>query len=182
MDPGNLANYERYYQFHDPITRLMQAHRSAVRATDVLSHELLKRTEFFNDFLARDGLHWGTNLYAWDGDQNIGDMRIWRDRKREDFSNDDLEVLDLIRPAFIAALRRSRHAQIATALPQKGSALDILSEREIDVARLISCGLSDKEIARRLALSTTTVRTHISHAFRKHGVDSRIQLLRALGL
>jgi hypothetical protein len=63
----------------------------------------LVRTEFFNDFLARDGLHWGVNLYAWVGDQNIGDMRIWRDRRHENFSSDDLQLLDLMRPVFTAA-------------------------------------------------------------------------------
>ena len=64
MDAANLLQYERYYQFHDPITLKLQQHRRAVRVTDVLAQEHLSRTEFFNDFLARDGLHWGVNLYA----------------------------------------------------------------------------------------------------------------------
>jgi acyl carrier protein len=53
------------------------------------------RTEFFNDFLYRDGLYWGVNLYAWDGDRNIGDMRIWRSRRRERFGADTLDLLEL---------------------------------------------------------------------------------------
>lgn len=181
MDPANLRQYEQYYQYHDPITPAMQQHRRAVRATDVLSHERLKQTEFFNDFLARDGLHWGVNVYAWDGAENIGDMRIWRDRRRENFSADELQLLDMIRPAFLAALRRSRKGQ-ARALVQRPDALAGLSEREIDVARLMSCGLSDKEISRKLGISLATVRTHIGHAFRKQGVDSRIKLVQALRL
>jgi DNA-binding CsgD family transcriptional regulator len=179
MDPANLRLYEQYYQFHDPITPAMQKYQTAVRATDVLSHELLKKTEFFNDFLAKDGLHWGMNLYAWDGPQNIGDIRLWRDRKQQDFSADELQLLDLIRPAFLSALRRCRLDQkpnsvLHTIVPQK------LSEREIDVARLMSCGLTDKEIARRLGISLATVRTHISHAFRKQGVDNRMKLIQTL--
>lgn len=184
MDPGNLRAYERYYQFHDPITPAMQRCRSPVRATDVLSHEQLKRSEFFNDFLARDGLHWGVNLYAWDDDQNIGDMRIWRDRRRENFTDDDLELLDLIQPAFLAALKRCRRTGTVKAAspPRRAQAIAALSGREVDVVQLMSCGLSDKEIARRLGISVATVRTHIGHAFRKHGVDSRMKLVRALGL
>ncbi len=108
MDSANLARYESYYQFHDPITLTLQQHRSAVRVTDVMPQRELMRTEFFNDFLARDGLHWGVNLYAWSGERNIGDMRIWRDRRRGDFTQDDLALLDLVRPALVAALRRSR--------------------------------------------------------------------------
>jgi len=181
MDPANLVQYERYFQYHDPITPAMQLHRRAVRATDVLSQDQLVRTEFFNDFLVRDGLHWGVNLYAWDGADNIGDMRIWRDRRRTNFSSDDLQLLDLVGPAFVAALRRCRQRG-APSVVCHDSTLLALSERERDVAQLVSCGLSDKEIARRLGISLCTVRTHVSHAFRKLGVDNRMKLVQRLGL
>jgi hypothetical protein len=59
----------------------------------------------FNDFLARDGLHYGLNLYVYDGEINIGDMRIWRNRRRENFDSSDLEVLDLIKPHFCNSMR-----------------------------------------------------------------------------
>lgn len=80
MDPANIKQYETYFQFNDPITPLMKRYEVAVRATDVLKHEALRKTEFFNDFLHKDGLYWGVNLYAWHQGSNLGDMRIWRDR------------------------------------------------------------------------------------------------------
>jgi hypothetical protein len=46
MDPINLRAYESYYQFHDPITPLMQRYQVAVRATDVLAIEELKKPNF----------------------------------------------------------------------------------------------------------------------------------------
>jgi len=179
MDADNLLQYERYYQYHDPITLKLQQHRRAVRVTEVLAQERLTRTEFFNDFLARDGLHWGVNLYAWSGDLNIGDMRIWRDRRRANFDDNDLAVLDLVRPAFVAALRRSR-GELARLAPAELSAASPLSKRENEVAGLAACGLHDKEIARRLGISITTVRTHLDHAFRKLGVTNRVLLIRRL--
>ncbi|WP_024514191.1 helix-turn-helix transcriptional regulator [Bradyrhizobium sp. Tv2a-2] len=33
------------------------------------------RTEFFNDFLGRDGLYWGVNAYSYIGNRNIGEAR-----------------------------------------------------------------------------------------------------------
>jgi len=179
MDATNLLQYERYYQYHDPITLTLQQHRRAVRVTDVLAQERLTRTEFFNDFLARDGLHWGVNLYAWSGDHNIGDMRIWRDRRRANFDDNDLAVLDLVRPAFVAALRRSR-CELVPPAPAEPSAASPLSKRENEVASLAACGLHDKEIARRLGISITTVRTHLDHAFRKLGVTNRMLLVQRL--
>ena len=179
MDAANLLQYERYYQYHDPITLTLQQYRRAVRVTDVLAQERLTRTEFFNDFLARDGLHWGVNLYAWSGDRNIGDMRIWRDRRRANFDDNDLAVLDLVRPAFVAALRRSRGEPVRPS-PAEPPAASPLSKRENEVASLAACGLHDKEIARRLGISITTVRTHLDHAFRKLGVTNRMLLVQRL--
>jgi DNA-binding CsgD family transcriptional regulator len=178
MDSANLARYESYYQFHDPITLTLQQHRSAVRVTDVMPQRELMRTEFFNDFLARDGLHWGVNLYAWSGACNIGDMRIWRDRRRGDFTQDDLALLDLVRPALVAALRRSRD-DCTVARPGRGLEAR-LSAREREVAHLATTGLGDKDIARRLGISPTTVRTHIDNAYRKLGVNNRVALTRCL--
>jgi hypothetical protein len=134
MDRANLRRYEQHYQFRDPITLKLQQHRRAVRVTDVLAQGQLERTEFFNDFLARDGLHWGVNLYAWSGDSNIGDLRIWRDRRRENFSETDLALLDLVRPALVAALDRCRgegHEPSASAKPSRRA----IHRRSVDASR-----------------------------------------------
>jgi DNA-binding CsgD family transcriptional regulator len=183
MDPGNLARYEAYYQFHDPITFELQRHHRAVRVNDVMPQAELKRTEFFNDFLALDGLHWGVNLYAWDGGRNIGDMRIWRDRRHENFDRDDLALLDVVRPAFVSALRRCGDRVRPPQTPRPIPAIQpaTLSERESAIAQLVARGLPDKEVARLLGISVTTVRTHIDHIFRKMGVDNRTALAIRIG-
>jgi DNA-binding CsgD family transcriptional regulator len=194
MDPGNLARYERHFQYHDPITFELQRHRTATRVTDVMAPSQLRRTAFYNEFLVRDGLHWGMNLYAWNGTCNIGDMRIWRDRHHGDFTRADVELLDLVRPAFVAALARApgRAAQPddAPAAHDAGppvsaeattGAQQLLSARERAVAKLAAQALSDKDIARQLDVSVTTVRTHLDRAFRKLGVASRMAMARRLG-
>lgn len=48
-----------------------------------------------------------------------------------------------------------------------------LSERELDVLRLVAEGRSNREIARALFVSEATVKTHLNHAFSKLGVTSR---------
>src|SRR5690606_5974572 len=91
--------------------------RGPTLVAQVMPQPELVRTEFFNDFLYRDGLYWGVNLYAWDGDRNIGDMRIWRGRRRENFDADTLGILELIGPAFTAALRRAQAVADPRAAP-----------------------------------------------------------------
>lgn len=64
-----------------------------------------------------------------------------------------------------AATRREAAARLAS-----------LTERELDVARLLVEGLSNGEIAGRLYLGEATVKTHLSSACAKVGVANRTQL------
>ncbi len=58
-----------------------------------------------------------------------------------------------------------------------------LSEREIQVARLVAGAASNKEIARQLSISERTVKAHLTSIFEKLGLRDRLQLsLRINGL
>ena len=52
---------------------------------------------------------------------------------------------------------------------------ETLTSRENEVLRLLSQGLSNKEIAHQLALGEKTIKTHVSHILVKLGVQSRTQ-------
>ncbi len=52
---------------------------------------------------------------------------------------------------------------------------ETLSQRELDVLRLLARGLANKEISRDLAISEKTVKTHVSSILGKLGVQSRTQ-------
>lgn len=51
----------------------------------------------------------------------------------------------------------------------------VLSPRETEVLELLAGGYSDKEIADRLQISFTTVRSHLGHIFEKLHVRSRVE-------
>jgi hypothetical protein len=106
MDAGNLRRYEDWYQFRDPMTFELRALRRATLVDDVIPHAELERTEFYNDFLARDGLHHGVNMFIFDGERDLGDLRIWRAKGRPDFSDRDIDLLDAIEPHLRRALIR----------------------------------------------------------------------------
>ncbi len=184
MDQTNVARYDAWFQYHDPITFKLQARRHATAVSEVMPHRELARTEFFNDFLARDGLHWGINLHAFDGTQALGDLRIWRGRTRREFEPHDKELLNLIEPAFIAALRRAQHHNALRKVPRSadpghaGAEANghMLSTRERQVAQAVLRGLTDKQIARELGISTSSVRTYLNRLFDKTGATRRAGL------
>jgi NarL family two-component system response regulator LiaR len=52
---------------------------------------------------------------------------------------------------------------------------ELLSERELDVLRLLAHGRANKQIARDLSIAEKTVKSHVSSILGKLGVQSRTQ-------
>jgi DNA-binding NarL/FixJ family response regulator len=69
-----------------------------------------------------------------------------------------------------------RFAQALPASPgEPPPELSSLTERELEVLGLLASGLSNAELAERLFLSETTVKTHVSSILRKLGLRDRVQ-------
>ena len=56
------------------------------------------------------------------------------------------------------------------------SALTVLTERERQIMRLVSEGLSNKKIARRLNIADGTIKVHLHHIFQKLEISNRTVL------
>jgi DNA-binding NarL/FixJ family response regulator len=59
--------------------------------------------------------------------------------------------------------------------PEARRVLEDLTDQEIEILRLLAYGLSNAEIGRVLYLSESTVKTHLTHIFRKLDVRDRVQ-------
>ena len=59
--------------------------------------------------------------------------------------------------------------------PAPPNGLDELTERELDVFRLVARGLSNAEIGQELYISETTVKTHVTHILQKLHLRDRVQ-------
>jgi len=67
-------------------------------------------------------------------------------------------------------------------LPSEGDdAVPALTRRETDVLALVSEGMTNQQIADRLGIGITTVKTHVGALYDKTGASSRVQLGRLGG-
>jgi LuxR family maltose regulon positive regulatory protein len=78
---------------------------------------------------------------------------------------------------LLEALRRERqaHEKPSAASPVSGAIYDPLTERELEVLRLLATGASNKEIAQTLVIADSTVKQHLKNLYAKLDVHSRTQ-------
>lgn len=76
---------------------------------------------------------------------------------------------------LVAATRELLAAAAAPTLPQVD--LTALSDRELQVAKAVTAGQSNKEVAEQLFISERTVKAHLGAVFEKLGVRDRVQLV-----
>jgi DNA-binding NarL/FixJ family response regulator len=69
--------------------------------------------------------------------------------------------------------------QVATKMMNRmREPLPSLTNREIDILRLLAAGSGNRDIAKQLYITEATVKTHLVHIFRKLNVDSRTAAVR----
>jgi DNA-binding CsgD family transcriptional regulator len=68
-----------------------------------------------------------------------------------------------------SVLAAAGHADFRRGLPRPAG----LSEREVEVLRLIARGSSNREVARLLSISAKTVGHHVGHIYAKVGVSTQ---------
>jgi DNA-binding NarL/FixJ family response regulator len=83
----------------------------------------------------------------------------------------------LLAPSVTRRLLDRVASRLPPAHDNKITALSELTERELEVLKLVARGLSNAEIAERLVVSETTVKTHVSRILGKLDLRDRVQIV-----
>jgi LuxR family maltose regulon positive regulatory protein len=83
----------------------------------------------------------------------------------------DWRYLSVLRQAFGASLSS------APVVAQPDGLVEPLTQRELEILKLIDQGCSNQEIARRLVVSVSTIKTHINNLYGKLGAQTRTSAL-----
>ena len=93
--------------------------------------------------------------------------------------NQDAHIASYVRD-LLDAFQQERQVEAVSLPPSHAETIsDPLTEREIDVLRLLSEGLSNKEIANRLTVAPSTIKQHLKNIFGKIDAHSRTQAVAA---
>jgi DNA-binding CsgD family transcriptional regulator len=90
------------------------------------------------------------------------------------------------RSEFVYLARESRFdgrcfGELVYLSARRKTEAESLTSRQLDIANLYAQGLSNKEIARRRAISPATVRNHLAHVYEALGVHGRLEMIARLG-
>jgi LuxR family maltose regulon positive regulatory protein len=95
------------------------------------------------------------------------------------FLDEDASMADLLKLAGSRGITPKYVHRLISALENisipSSAANDVLSERELDVLRLIASGASNKRIASELVIALGTVKRHTVNIFNKLGVENRTE-------
>ncbi|KXU85046.1 hypothetical protein CI15_22455 [Paraburkholderia monticola] len=79
-----------------------------------------------------------------------------------------------------AVFRFERHPKFAFVRARLATSVDLLTEREREVAECVASGLTHKEVARRMSIAPATVRNHLQAIHRRIGARNNAELVALL--
>jgi DNA-binding CsgD family transcriptional regulator len=133
-----------------------------LRITDFLSPLAFRRTAFYTLMMRPFGVEHELKMWLPAAPRQSYHFSLVRGPGRN-FSDRDVALLSLVRLHLARLRARWERA------PRPAQ----LTEREVDVLELVAQGLTNREVAARLFISTGTVRTHLEHVYEKLGVRTR---------
>ncbi|MGI9294438.1 MAG: response regulator transcription factor, partial [Pseudomonadales bacterium] len=177
LDPAVERDYAENYRDQDPLNPALfvQSDDRVVCIDEQLTETELLQSAYYREFMLPLKHRHVADMFLRRDQDIIAVLTMLREPELGPFSDAELALLRRLQPFIQYSLN-------TVYLPKRYRERDSvqktyqLTDRELDVVELIVSGASNKLIARQLALSLATVKTHIQHIFQKVGVSSRTEL------
>lgn len=96
--------YQEHFQFEDPVSPKARHRRAPCLVHSVVPRAELQRTRYYADFLRPFRTVDGIDVYLYQGERNVGDLRIWRAPGQPEMGEHEVELLQLLRPYLLNAM------------------------------------------------------------------------------
>ena len=172
--PGSVAAFAAYAHEHP----LVNHYRETGDGRPLMISDFLSRQSFHRLSLYGESFrHIPVEYQIAFGMPGLGRdiIGIALNRAASDFTEDDRDLLSVLRFPLMTALQRAHQRQrVRDGLAAMTSApLTDLTDREVHVLRLAALGRTNHAIAHALDVSPRTVAKHLEHIYRKLDVTSR---------
>lgn len=169
-DDEETAEWMRLIGSHPYARWLETAPLGTSRLTDVVDLSTFERSVIYQRLLRPRGHRYQTALLVERCPEAMHVVSLWR--SCADFTDAEVEALEMARRLLVAGMSYRAAIDEARAF---GGPVDSaeLSPRQREVVGLVSRGLTNDQIARRLDISSRTVRKHLEQAFGATGCHSR---------
>lgn len=178
--------HERYLKDSFFGQHVLASRCEVIRDTDVYPEEVRTQTEWYKQIYVKQGIHYALRAVLVYNQQAVGEIDLFRPKSDPDFSDTDIRVLDILAPHVAQRLWKliviNQTHNVARGLSSSFFDKFGLTPREGEVISAIATGEPDREIARKLCISTSTLKKHIHNAYRKIGVRNRQQLFVAINI
>lgn len=176
--------YSEYYHEFDPCMQSLQSDDTnpslamATTAKAIASFAEYERSEYYHDFLQPQSIHSSIIFNVSDHTGLLGLFGFQRPKSAKPFDRDSELLIRAIAAPIAQALSRRRAENPTPLIVNVGETP--LTPRQIEVAALVTRGLSNPEIAKELGVALKTVEHHISNIYAVLGVRNRVTLAQKL--
>ena len=179
--------YGAHYNSMDPCFNSLKpdegshflASASTMRAIDALPSYV--ESEYYQDFLKPQAIHTSIIFTLNNEDGLLGLFGFQRPENRDAFDDESHLLVRLAAAPIAQALDRRRKAD-----PQDGGGLHLqigefaLTPRQVEIAKLVTLGLTNSEISRQLGISPKTVENHLTRIYELTRATNRVTLAQSL--
>jgi DNA-binding CsgD family transcriptional regulator len=155
------------------------ARQRVITLSDALPTSRRAGSEYFHTFLAPQGIRDIVEIFFRREDRIVAGISLLKFGSSAPVAGDDLKLVCTVHPLIEDYL-----GAVLSTIPHGGTEGHVqryaLTDRERVTLSLVQEGLSNKEIARRLGITVSTVKTHIRSILTKTGTTRRATLLSKL--
>jgi DNA-binding CsgD family transcriptional regulator len=169
-----LDHYERDLRPADPVLRCLMQHHRPVRDLDVASRDRWQASPIYQQIAVPLGLTRCMQGPIVGHGEVIGTINLAR-QDDAPFSTDDVMTLSSLGAHVSAQLARLQSMPLALDRLRA-----VLTRREVEISLLVAKGLTNEQIGHVLGVSANAIKGTLGRAFRKLGIESRVELVATL--
>lgn len=102
-----ISLFREYYYKMDPFVRIINDSKSVATTGNDVSFQELENSEYYNDFLKPQSIHYQMSVYLKSGRQLLGTLAMFRSKHEKDFSPREKAKCELLVSPLVGALEKT---------------------------------------------------------------------------